>query len=83
MFEVNNIFHEDSLSCLESGKSLGLRDDEIRDLQEICDYCRNNQEKLECDMDRLYSIMVEPEVNFCDWVYLDAGEVEHDMFYKQ
>lgn len=79
MFEVNNIFHEESLSYGESGKELGERYDEIKNLQEICDYCRRNQEKLECDMDRLYDIIVEPEVNFCDWVYWNAGEADHDI----
>ena len=43
---------------------MGARYDEIAELQKICDYCRENKEKLECEIDKLYDVMVEPGITF-------------------
>lgn len=79
MLKANNIFHEESLEYKNVGKVLGERQAELNDLQDICEYCSVNDEKIEYDVNRFYDACVEPDVTLSDWLFADKGNASQDV----
>lgn len=64
MFTIDNHLCEYSFQYnADELKYLGTREDELLDLQGICDHCRINNESLLCDLDKFYDAEVEPGVS--------------------
>lgn len=80
MLTIDNHLCENSFQyhTTDKDKYLGAREEELLDLQEICDYCRINEESLLCDLDKFYNMEVEPGISLCDWVFSDMGSGSHD-----
>ena len=79
MFTIDNDLCEYSFQYnADELKYLGTREDELLDLQGICDHCRINNESLLCDLDKFYDAEVEPGVSLCDWVFSNQGTGSHD-----
>lgn len=79
MLKANNIFHEESLEYKKTGKVLGERQEELNDLQDICDYCSVNDEKIEYDICKFYDAYVEPDVTLSDWLFVNKGNAGQDV----
>ena len=79
MLRVNNLFHEDSLAYHRAGRYLGERQEDIEGLQDVLCCCTVNDEKIECDMDRLYGQEIEPEVFLADWLFGGAGQGDYEL----
>lgn len=79
MLKVNNLFHEDSLDYRNAGKYIGERQEDIEDLQDVLGCCMVNDEKMECDIVRLYEQEAEPGVSLADWLFVEAGQGDYEL----
>lgn len=81
MFTINNQLCEYSFryNPMNGTNYLGFREDDLFNLQEICDYCRINGEMLLCDLETFYEMEVEPGVSLCDWVFSNQGTGSQDV----
>ena len=81
MLIVDNRLCEDSFQydSLTRDRALGQREDELIDLQEIWEYCRENAECLQCDVEKLYHTEVEPGISLEEWLFCEAGTGDKDV----
>ena len=81
MLIVDNRLCEDSFQydSLTRDRALGQREDELFDLQEIWEYCRENAECLQCDVEKLYHTEVEPGISLEEWLFCEAGTGDKDV----
>ncbi len=81
MFTIDNYLQEQSFRYdpVNGIRCLGRREDDLCKMQEIWDYCRSNQETLQCDLNIFYDMEVEPGISLCDWVFSNEGTGDQDV----
>ena len=76
--QVNNILVDESFAYSQEKKDMLVRSDEIGDLIDISDYCRDIGEKISYCDDSLWDVEVQEGISFMDWLFSQAGDGKWD-----
>lgn len=72
--QINNMLVSESFQYTTDKTDMLARMNEIMDFAEIVSYCLEVEEKVIYNDDVLWSVYVEEEINFVDWLYSGLGK---------
>ena len=75
--QISNVLEIYSFQFTEEKPNMAIRDEEIDNLADIFEYCKNIKETIQYDQ-QLWEIEVENGVSFADWLYCYRGEGTED-----